>query len=62
MMIAIKKSAGIFIVIYVVAKWFEIAIKGRAEEYRQFATTNLVTLERVIYTRRKPAMKTTGQI
>lgn len=55
---AIKKEARDFIVNYVVAKWFEIAIKGRAEEYRQFATTNLVTLEREIYTRRKPEKKT----
>lgn len=55
---AIKKECRDFIVNYVASKWFEIAIKGRAEEYRQFATTNLVTLEREIYTRRKPAKKT----
>ncbi len=53
----IAEEAQRFIVNFTVAKWFEITLKSRAEEYQKYATSNMVHLEKEIFARRAPVRR-----
>lgn len=58
----IAKEAISFIVNFTTSKWFEIVAKSRAQEYQQYATTNMVHLEKEIFARMAPEKRTNWQL